>query len=196
MLPAILDKTSVFMKHSDSFVSNSQSFSLVRLAVNLTFDVISSVAMDCDFGAQSDELGEFMRAYRELLESYTKEQMDLPWFLTPRMEWRRYQLAKRLRLTLRQVVYQAFSQRDDRTTKSRSILSLSLQGIDHLTPQVVDEVCDQLNTFLFAGHDTTGVLLSWMFYELSRTPHALKAVRDELDGIFGPGEQNASFWTS
>ncbi|XDG02436.1 hypothetical protein ABKA04_002051 [Annulohypoxylon sp. FPYF3050] len=68
-----------------------------------------------------------------------------------------------------------------------SILSLSLQGyVDDLTPQAVDEACDQISTFLFAGHDTTSILLSWMFYELSRTPHALKTLRSELDDLFGP----------
>ncbi|KAG8412485.1 hypothetical protein J3459_015949 [Metarhizium acridum] len=39
--------------------------------------------------------------------------------------------------------------------------------------------------FLFAGHDTTSTLMSWAFYELSRTPHALRAVRAELDDLFG-----------
>ncbi|KAI8628839.1 cytochrome P450 [Xylariaceae sp. FL1651] len=32
--------------------------------------------------------------------------------------------------------------------------------------------------FLFAGHDTTNILLSWMFYELSHTPHAIQALRN------------------
>ena len=63
---------------------------------------------------------------------------------------------------------------------------MSLQGIETLTPEVVDVTCDQLSSFLFAGHDTTSTLMSWAFYELSRTPHALRAVRSELDQLFGP----------
>ena len=50
----------------------------------------------------------------------------------------------------------------------------------------MDETCDQIKTFLLAGHDTTSITLSWVFYWLSRTPCALAAVRRELDELFGP----------
>ncbi|KUI67583.1 hypothetical protein VM1G_02817 [Cytospora mali] len=186
MLPVILEKSFAFLEHLDRFASSGQTFSLVKLTGNLTFDIISSVAMDCDFGAQkTDQLSKFMLAYQELFRTYTSEQMDLPWFFTPRREWKRRLLAKRVRSMLRDVVHEAFSNLQAQTPKSRSILSLSLQNTDHLTAQAVDETCDQLSTFLFAGHDTTSILLSWMLYELSRTPHALQALRDEMDGLFG-----------
>ncbi|KAI1761336.1 cytochrome P450 [Hypoxylon sp. FL1150] len=61
--------------------------------------------------------------------------------------------------------------------------SLGLEDITTLTSSVVDETCGQLRTFLFAGRDTTTILLSWVIYELSRTPHALRAVRAELDSL-------------
>jgi len=70
--------------------------------------------------------------------------------------------------------------------KSRSVLSLSLQGVDRLDDRYTRQTCDQLKTFLLAGHDTTSILLQWAFYELSRTPHALAAIRAELDDVFGP----------
>lgn len=148
--------------------------------------------MDRDFGAQNTDpgqLGELILAYHELFKTYTSEQMDLPWFLTPRVEWRRRMLANRVRSKLRDIVQEAFYARRAEITKPRSILSLSLREVDadNLTTPDIDEVCDQLNTFLFAGHDTTSILLSWAFYELSRTPHALQALRAELDSLFGHG---------
>ncbi|CAN8095831.1 unnamed protein product [Discula destructiva] len=69
---------------------------------------------------------------------------------------------------------------------TRSILPLSLQDVDTLTPAVLNETCAQLKTFLFAGHDSTSITICWIIYELSRTPRALKAVREELDSSFGP----------
>ena len=57
---------------------------------------------------------------------------------------------------------------------------------------MLHETRDQIKTFLFAGHDTTGILLAWVFYELSRTPHVLDAVRAELDDIFGPDADPAA----
>jgi cytochrome P450 len=65
-----------------------------------------------------------------------------------------------------------------------------LQDIDHLSPAVLDETCDQLKTFLFAGHDTTSILIDWAVYELSRTPRALKAVQAEVTALLGPDSHN------
>jgi cytochrome P450 len=62
---------------------------------------------------------------------------------------------------------------------------MSLQNWESLSEQAVEVTCDQLVTFIFAGHDTTGTAIACAFYELSRTPHALKAVRAELDEVFG-----------
>jgi cytochrome P450 len=184
-----VEKVIVFVDRLEQFAQDDKVFSLVFHCGNLTLDVISSVVMDFDFGAQDkDHPSEFIRTYHELFETYAREQMDLPWFLTPRTEWKRRRLAKRIKRTLREIVRNAFDKRQTDSIKSRSVLSLSLQDIDTLTPRAVDEACDQLSTFLFAGHDTTSILLSWVFYELSRTPHALKALREELDSIFGPGE--------
>ncbi|KAI2466197.1 cytochrome P450 [Annulohypoxylon bovei var. microspora] len=187
-LPCIIEKSFTFLENLDRFSQTGGAFSLIQLTGNLTFDIICSVVMDVDFGSQNmDKQSDFVRAYHELFETYTSEQVDLPWFFTPRTEWKRRQLAKHVRSTLAAIIRDTFSNRQAETTKSRSILSLSLQGdVDDLTSQAVDEACDQLSTFLFAGHDTTSILLSWMFYELSRTPYALKALRRELNDLFGP----------
>lgn len=65
---------------------------------------------------------------------------------------------------------------------------MSLQDVEELTPAALDVTCDQLSSFLFAGHDTTSTTIAWIFYELARTPRALLAVRAELDELFGPGK--------
>lgn len=65
--------------------------------------------------------------------------------------------------------------------RRQSIVALGLQESEALTPQLVSETSDQVRSFLFAGHDTNTSALQWAFYELSHTPRALKAIRDESD---------------
>lgn len=146
---------------------------------------------NCDFGAQNIEHpSEFMQAYRELFHTYESEQVDLPWYLEPLTEWRRRRLSKRIRSKLNVAVREAFDNRkqQEENLKSRSILSLAFQDMNVLTEQGIDEACDQLSTFLFAGHDTTSTLLSWLFYELSRSPGVVRKLHDELNQLFGSGE--------
>lgn len=126
------------------------------------------------------------RQFQELIRTYTDEQIDLPWWFTPRLEWKRSRLAQQVRTSLKAIVKDSHATREVHASRPRSILSMSLEGIDTLSPQLLDTTCDQLSTFLFAGHDTTSTTIAWMLYEVSRTPRALRAVRAELDELFGP----------
>ncbi|KAH9908359.1 cytochrome P450 [Xylariomycetidae sp. FL2044] len=184
LLPSITDKAFLFLHHLNDASHSEKQISLQELATNLTFDVIGRVVLDIDMGAQNHSPTTFMQVFHELIQTYANEQITLPWWCTPRLEWRRSRLSKRVRGTLNSIVRERHAELE-RATKSRSILSMSLQGIQDLTPETVEVTCDQLSTFLFAGHDTTSTTLAWTFYELSRTPHALKAVRAELDELFG-----------
>lgn len=74
----------------------------------------------------------------------------------------------------------------DNKVVDRSVMAMGLRQVHTLTPQVLEECVDAVKSFLFAGHDTTAVVLQWSIYELSRTPRALAAMRKELDEVFGP----------
>lgn len=132
-----------------------------------------------------------MRVFHELIQTFTSEQIDLPWWCTPRLEWKRSRLAKQVRSNLKTIIRDTYVERNE-NTKPRSILSISLQDVDILSPEIMDVTCDQLSSFLFAGHDSTSTTIAWMLYELSRTPHALRAVRAELDDILGPDSSPAA----
>ncbi|MGI9184875.1 MAG: cytochrome P450 [Solirubrobacteraceae bacterium] len=53
-------------------------------------------------------------------------------------------------------------------------------------------VRDQTTTLLFAGHDTTTATLTFLAYELARTPVAAAAVRAELASVVGDRDPAAS----
>ncbi|KAL2262650.1 hypothetical protein VTK26DRAFT_575 [Humicola hyalothermophila] len=206
LLPCILDKTAIFIDKLDEFAGTGKEFPLNKLTINLTFDIIGAITMDVDFDAQhteSSHQGEFIRLYDQLLQLYGVDDDSLPWWMFPRREWRRYRLGAQIDSRLEGMILQKYAeqqqqqqqqqqQRGESRVGSRSILGLSLKGHDTISRELLYETRDQIKTFLFAGHDTTGILLAWMFYELSRTPHALRAVRDELDELFGPDPDPAA----
>lgn len=69
--------------------------------------------------------------------------------------------------------------------EDRSVLALALKDIDVMTPRILQSISDQVKTFLFAGHDTTAILLQRLFYALSLHPQCLAKIRAEHDTIFG-----------
>ncbi|KAF9874534.1 cytochrome p450 [Colletotrichum karsti] len=145
--------------------------------------------MDVDLGAQlpEEQQGEFIRTYKEFIFSYREKSGILKWCENLLLNRRRTLLAKKLDDFLMDVIRRKFNDvKQDRGFSSRSILALSLRDTDALTQEIIDGTKDQLKTFLFAGHDTTSILLQWAFYELSRTPRAMRTLRAELESLFGP----------
>jgi cytochrome P450 len=68
------------------------------------------------------------------------------------------------------------------------VLALALKDIEILTPMILQSIADQVKTFLFAGHDTTSILLQRLFYALSIHPDCLAKLRAEHDSIFGDSD--------
>ncbi|KAK3291807.1 cytochrome P450 [Chaetomium fimeti] len=209
LLPCILDKTDIFMEHLDRYALSGDEFPMLRNTINLTFDIIGAVTMDVEFDAQRAESsgqGEFIKLYDQLLNKYGVEYSRFRRWMSPMREWRRHTLSERIDRLLEAMIRTKHAEHNNHQTaingngngnghtkrKPRDVLSLSLQGSDTLSPALLTETRDQIKSFLFAGHDTTGILLAWIFYEFSRSPRVLQAVRDELDELFGPDADPAA----
>lgn len=192
LLPRILEKTPKFIQHLDALSRTGKEFSFVTLATNLAFDIIGSVVMDVDLEAQPLDLsqqGELVRLYVDLYSTYWDDKADFPWWMIPKTEMKRRRLSKRINVLVKDIIRSKHAeQKAQGENPSRSILSLSLQNSNnnnHLPTTLLDETCDQIKTFLLAGHDTVSITMSWVVYWLGRTPRALHAVRDELDSVLG-----------
>ncbi|KAH7057258.1 cytochrome P450 monooxygenase [Macrophomina phaseolina] len=210
LLPRIVEKTSIFVKNLDKLARSGKPSALHDLCVNLTFDIIGAVTMDIDLNAQLEiaQQSPLVRYYRELMETYTVSGGSALFQADPLKSWRRKQLTRGVETELRAIILaqhaesltnaSAPDQNGTTTTTSsssskdpkarpRSVLALSLQEANTatLSPHILQTTTDTLKSFLFAGHDTTSILLQWSFYELSRTPHALRSLRCELATVFG-----------
>ncbi|CEN61024.1 hypothetical protein ASPCAL07693 [Aspergillus calidoustus] len=190
----ILEKIQVFLRALDANARSGDEFELGERCTLLTFDVIGRVILNIDLKTQGDESEqhEVVRCFMELLANLpTFPQIE--WVLSPRKYRRRMQITQTIESSLESIIQQKFEKLhgdkacgDGPATSDRSVLSLALEGVDSLTPKAIRTSIDSIRTFLFAGYDTTSVLLQWAFYELSRTPRALAALRDELDRVLGP----------
>ncbi|KAI9827470.1 MAG: hypothetical protein M1832_004820 [Thelocarpon impressellum] len=79
------------------------------------------------------------------------------------------------------------------TTRVMGRLAYDITGslINSLIDEIEDPevVADAALNFLSAGRDTTAQSLTWSFYMLMRNPNVVDRLREELDGIFGPGRE-------
>ncbi|QDS73378.1 hypothetical protein FKW77_007316 [Venturia effusa] len=190
LLPAILAQTEKFTNRLDALAKSNEEFQLGELCTSLTFDIIGTVVLDEDFEAQTPNQHPIVREYRALAASFeSAAPFSVPFGPTKR---NRQRLGKTVDKSIKTVVQQKFQQQlqarkeGQASNKGRSVIDLSLQDIDILTPEILQETADQVKSFLFAGHDTTSILLQWAFYTLSTHPRVLATLTTELDSIFGP----------
>lgn len=191
MLPIIFDKAKLFLEHLDKHAASGDEFSLDQLCTNLTFDIIGAVTMGRDLKAQvPGQQDELLFTFLDIVNVSSGRENLLLALFNFRKKLARRRLANRLDKILKSIVQheyaaQASSSSSSSSLTSRSVLALSLNGITALTPDLLQQTSDNLRVFLFAGHDTTSILMQWALYELSRSPTQRAALIAELDAVFG-----------
>lgn len=194
MLPVIVDKTNTFIEKMDAVARSGAVTEIDRLCINCTFDIIGQVVTNIDGHAQDEELAgknDFLRNFRLLSQTYASKSGLSFDAINPYTQFMRYYYSRGMDRALFKIIKEKFNdiqqsrETESRTTRDRSVLALALQDVDNLTPQITQIIADQCKTFLFAGHDTTSILLQRLFYALSIHPACLAKIRAEHDSIFG-----------
>jgi cytochrome P450 len=202
LLPIIVDKTNIFMEKLDAAAKSGVVTEMEKLCVNCTFDIIGEVVTNVDSKAQEDELAQdndFLRNFRLLSETYVSGTGLGLAAINPYTQSKRYYYGRRMDAALQKIIRSKFDDiqqnkgTETKTTKDRSVLALALQDVEVLTPQITQVTADQVKTFLFAGHDTTSILLQRLFYALSIHPSCLSKIRAEHDSIFGSSSPSEVF---
>ncbi|HEX4966007.1 MAG TPA: cytochrome P450 [Thermoanaerobaculia bacterium] len=88
--------------------------------------------------------------------------------------------------SLERVVYRIIAERQASGTLGDDVLSTLLSVRDESGQGMpVKMVRDEVVTMLVAGHESTGITLSWTLYLLSRYPQAARRVEEELANVLG-----------
>ena len=73
--------------------------------------------------------------------------------------------------------------------KRLALLDTLILASENFTKLSKKEIQEEVDTFLFAGHDTTGLTLSWALFLLSKNPEWQNKVQHEVDELFGTSSQ-------
>ena len=67
----------------------------------------------------------------------------------------------------------------------RDLLDIAMDMHDEKTGLTMDDelLCAQVLTFMFAGHETTSVSMSWTLYELAKHPEMQEKNRREANEV-------------
>ncbi|KAJ4370504.1 hypothetical protein N0V83_005025 [Neocucurbitaria cava] len=201
LLPVVVEKTYTFMKKLDALAKSSTVTEMESYCTNVTFDIIGEVVTNIDCKAQDETVSgnDIVRNFRMLGATYAGESgLAFEW-LNVRKRITRIIYSQRLDVAVKNCIKDKFTEINaspgttTKSAKDRSVLALALRDIDDLTPHLLQSIADQVKTFLFAGHDTTSILLQRLFYALSIHPQCLAKIRAEHDDIFGTSDPKEIF---
>lgn len=133
-------------------------------------------------GTEQNELDALVAASRKVIETirptllFTRKTHISFLGLTP---WDRFCRAKN---ELYAQIDRIIDGRQSSSQQHDDILSLLCQATyEDGQPMSREHIRDELLTFLFAGHETTALSMTWAMYHLHRYPEVLERLRAELD---------------
>ncbi|SEO70192.1 Cytochrome P450 [Halogranum amylolyticum] len=154
----------------------------------LALSILATTLFGVDIRGDESAIRDAAHAVQERSDAGSIQSFLPEWLPTPRN--RRF---RRATDEFDRVVRDLIAERRRATEASDDLLSLLLD-VTYEDGTAMDErtVRDQLMTFLFAGHETTSLALSYAVFALARHPEVAARLRAEIDDVVGDGRPTAA----
>ncbi|XP_049721243.1 cytochrome P450 4V2 [Elephas maximus indicus] len=191
---------------------NQEAFNCCFYITLCALDIICETAMGKNIGAQNNGDSDYVRAVYRMSDMILRR-IKMPWLwldlwylmLKEGREHKRSLkilhtftdnvIAERVRQMKSPEECKDRHERDSRPTKNkrRAFLDLLLNAVgDDGNKLSRENIREEVDTFMFEGHDTTAAAINWSLYLLGSYPEVQKKVDMELDEVFGKSEGPAT----
>lgn len=177
------------------------AFDIVPYAKRATLDIICDSSMGGSINAQTNFTNEYVQAVNTLASISQRRFLNVwmsydPIFkLTPWGKQHNHALhvthgfVNKI-IAERKVQWKAKKDGNfnERSNKYQALLDLLLELSQDGKVLSDDDIRDEVNTFMFAGHDTTATSVSWVLYALGRHPQYQEKILEEYYEVAGSKE--------
>ncbi|XP_069982269.1 cytochrome P450 4C1-like [Penaeus vannamei] len=211
------DFVDVFTSQTDTLVkrlrakADGRPFDVFHCITLCALDIICETAMGRRVNAQEDSESEFVKAVHDL-SSLIQFRQFRPW-LHPDFVFRRtshgrkhdaciktiHGLAKqtismrRKARRAKRFAAQKKAPEEDFGQKTRqAFLDLLLEYSENDSTITNEDILEEVNTFMFAGHDTTTAAMNWFLYVMGTHKEIQTRVQEELDAVFQGSDRPAT----
>lgn len=153
-----------------------------RELTELTLRIIAQTMFNIDLGDQTSELGTDMQTILEVGEAQLDMTFVPPPWLPTALNRRQNPALARVRGRMHDIVRERMgSGADEGDLLSMLVMARDDEG----RPMDEDAIVDECMTLLVAGHETTAVLLSWIWVLLGQHPETVAQLLAEVDRVCG-----------
>eukprot|EP00057_Strongylocentrotus_purpuratus_P017310 XP_011671784.1 PREDICTED: cytochrome P450 4V2 [Strongylocentrotus purpuratus] len=199
------EQSFIMAKKMEKFADQSEPFNIFPQITYCVLDIICDTAMGKSINAQGEGDNEYVTAVISMT-NLVQERMKKPWFW-PDLLYDNIQSGKKHANNLRvlhdmttKIIKQRLqeppraldgSEKDEVAGKRRRIafLDLLLQMHREDPSFTLEDIREEVDTFMFEGHDTTAAAASWTILMIGRHPEVQTRLHEELDEVFGDSDR-------
>jgi cytochrome P450 len=184
MADAMASCTEQMLERWERMASIGEAVDLVAEMMALTQGIIVRTMFSTDLGETAEIVNRTWPIInRRIGETFWSSKLETALPLPANQRFRR------ALQELDTVVYRIIADRRRSGRDEADLLSMFLSARDDETGTGMTDrqLRDEVMTMLLAGHETTSLALSWLYYLLSQHPDADHAIADEVDRVVGGG---------
>ncbi|RNA29752.1 cytochrome P450 4V2 [Brachionus plicatilis] len=192
------EQANILVEILAKLTTQNQEINIFERLKACALDVICESAMGQHVNAQNDETSEYVQAVARISELVTFRFFDpLQW---PDFIYRRTAKGKDFERCLKilhdfskKVIFERNSHLDDVDLMSKkriAFLDLLLKAKRMDQSITFDDIREEVDTFVFEGHDTTAAAASWACQLISSHPEVQKKLHEEIDSVLGQSKRH------
>jgi cytochrome P450 len=164
-------------------LESGKPFAIDHEMTRLTLDIIGSSVLGADIGDDFDGIAHSVTSTLDKFPAMFLAGAFLPPWARDGFIDRLVKPGRRgLDIFARRIIEAAKHKEHDDTLLSRLMVASRADSGQEMS---VDQVRDEVATFLLAGHETTANTLTWAWYLLTLHPEAMRRVQSEVDEVAG-----------
>ncbi|XP_039270071.2 cytochrome P450 4V2-like [Styela clava] len=192
-LAVMNEQAKVFSTNLEKFAKTGETFNVCTPITLCTLDIICETAMGKSINAQDSEDSEYVNAiYRT--SSIIQERQKSPWIWSD-LVFRHTKYGKEYYKCLgilhgftKSVIKEKMetfsaSESGEKKPKRLAFLDMLLSVADDGKVLSFDDIREEVDTFMFEGHDTTAAALAWALHLIGAHPDVQAKIYDELDRV-------------
>ncbi|XP_065301001.1 cytochrome P450 4c3-like [Dermacentor albipictus] len=208
-IPVFNEQAVIFVKNLKE-QQNKKYIDIVPLVTLCTLDIICETAMGVKVDAQLNSNSHYVRSLYEVGETFMARVMR-PW-LWPNYVFYMSSFGRKFKDNLAQL--HNFTRKVIRERKAELLEQKLLDGLTIGEPVIgqkrrqafldlllshhiqdssltEEDIREEVDTFMFEGHDTTAMGISWAMYLIGLYTDVQQKIHEELDAIFGEDRERA-----
>ncbi|XP_055857578.1 cytochrome P450 4d2-like isoform X2 [Episyrphus balteatus] len=192
-------QSSILVKKLKAHANGQTPFDVHEYIGLATLDVISETAMGTTINAQTDENCEYVKLLTKVTDIFVKRFINVFYrndrlfaILAPRLKKENDKVVNKLHAFTDAIIkkrkkelHQQQNLKETDTKQRMAFLDVLLLSTVDGKPLSNTDIREEVDTFMFAGHDTTKSAIGFTLYCISRSPEVQQKLVQEINDVIG-----------